>query len=105
MERQREKVEHIARIESAGVGRDSRGKIGNADNLDAVLGDDLVDLGPLDIASLFGGEVDNDRAWLQRGDCLRADELRRRAARNERGRDQYIDSLAALGNNPGLTRH
>src|ERR1700737_2008843 len=86
VQRKRKKVEYVARIESAGVGRDSRGKICNADNLDTVLGDDLVELGALDVASLLRGEIDDHRAGFHGGDGLGTDQLRRRTAWNERRR-------------------
>src|SRR6195256_2677464 len=62
VQRKRKKVQYVARIERACIGSDPRGKVGNADNLDAVFGDDLVELGALDVAALLGGEIDDDRA-------------------------------------------
>src|SRR5439155_16328835 len=75
------------------------------DDLHAVADHDLVELRALDVAALLDREIDDDRAGLHRRDCRGLDELRRGTARNERGRDQDVDALAALVNDAGLASH
>src|SRR5436190_24146176 len=62
IEREREEVDHIARVERRGVGRDPSRQVAEADDLDAVPGDDLVELRALDFAALLDREIDDDRA-------------------------------------------
>src|ERR1700731_3790456 len=54
VERKGKKVEHITRVERACVGGDTRGQIGEPDDLDPIFYNDLVELGAFDIAALLG---------------------------------------------------
>src|SRR5688500_16741750 len=62
VEHQSEEVVEIARIDGGGVRGNRGGQIFQADELDAVLGDDLAALGPFHVAALLHGEIDDDRA-------------------------------------------
>src|SRR5438093_748929 len=66
IERQREEVDHVARIERRRVGCYSRRQVAEADNLHAVADHDLVELRALDVAALLDREIDDDRAGLHR---------------------------------------
>src|SRR6266542_3740007 len=84
VEREREKVEHVARIECRRIGGNQRGKIRRADDLHAADAHDLAGPRPLDVAALLDGAIDDDRAGLHRGNGIGLDELRRRTAGNQR---------------------
>src|SRR5687767_6433458 len=53
IERQREKVEHVASVERARVGGHGRRKVGNADDLHAIPDDNFAELRALDVATLL----------------------------------------------------
>ena len=59
--------------------------------------DGLARLGQLAVAAGLAREVDDHRAGLHPFDRLRGDELRRRAARHERGRDDDVEALDRVG--------
>src|SRR5437016_13425403 len=56
VEREREKVEHVARIEGRRIGGNERRKIRRADDLHAVDAHELVRPRAFDVAALFDGE-------------------------------------------------
>ena len=55
--------------------------------------DDLAGLRVLAVAALLGREIDDDRAGLHQLDHVLEPQLRRRLARDQRGRDDDVDFL------------
>src|SRR6266576_1203019 len=80
VERERKKVEHVARIECRRIGGDQRRKIRRADDLDAVRIHDLAGPRAFDIAALLDGKIDDHRAGLHCRNRVGLDELRRGTA-------------------------
>src|ERR1022692_2195399 len=62
VERKRQEIEHVSRIESARIRGHERRKVADADNLDAVFHDHAVELGTFDVAALLHGQVDDHGA-------------------------------------------
>ena len=101
-----EEVEHVARIQRRGVGGDQRRQVGGADDLHAVLHDDLARLPSLRRcrpARPRDRRSPNPASSTATVSALQ--QLRRRPAGNERRRDHDIHLLAALGDDAGLPRH
>ena len=73
-----------------------------ADDLDAVLDDDLARLGQLAVAAGLRRQIDDHRAGLHALDHLLGEQLRRRPARDQRGGDDDVLLLQVLGNDFGL---
>src|SRR5207245_11130146 len=103
--RAREHIADVAGIERARIRGYRRREIRYADDLDAIFHDHTVQLGALDVAALFDGEVDDDRPRLHRGDGVGFDELRRGPAGNQRGGDHDVHLLAAFVHHAGLAHH
>ena len=73
------------------------GQVQRRDDLHVVLDDRLAGLGQLAVAARLAGEVDDHRARLHPFDGLRRDQLRRRATRHERRRDDDVEALDRVG--------
>ena len=88
--------EDVAGVELAGVVRHLRRQVREADDRDALAHDLLARLGQLAVAAGLGGEVDDAAARAHVRDRRGGDEPRRRAARDERGRDHDVEVGQAL---------
>ena len=92
-----QKIEHVARIQRARVGRDERRQIRLSDQRNAVLLHRAAGFGQRAVAAVRRSQVDDHRARLHRLDHLFGDEHRRRAARDQRGGDDDVGGGDALG--------
>ena len=90
------RLQHGRRVQLARLARHAARQIGEADDGDAVLLDDLVALGERAVAALLGRHVDDHRALRHRHHRARRDQLRRRLARDQRGRDDDVRLLGVL---------
>ncbi len=92
-----EQLGDVAGVEAARVVRHGGRRIAVADDRDVLVHDGLAGHGQLAVAARLGGQVDDHRAGPHRGDHVGGDELRRGAARHERGRDDDVAAGDVLG--------
>ena len=86
-----EEVDDVRGEEAARRARHAAREIGEPDDRDALHDDDLSGHARRAVAALLGGEIDDDRAGLQRRDHLFGEEDGRALSRDERGRDDDVD--------------
>ena len=80
----------VLRVHLAGVIRNERGRVRGADDRDAIVHDRLRPAGSARSSAAFGREVDDHRSRRHRLDHFGRYELRCRASRNQRRRDDDI---------------
>ena len=86
-----DQIVDIGAVELARLRRHSARQIGITDDVDAVAIDHLVRHGSLTVATLLGGQIDDNTAVAHGLDHAASNQFRGRFTRNQRGRDDDIN--------------